>query len=163
MFATLPVPKRGDLRPVVASSPVFSCGNESVIIGPVRSGAGGSGEQDGRLADATGCAAVARRVQMGHGCGSAPRAAQRLENTSERDATWDFWMEYSAAYSGTRATHRQPRRGRAGGGNRLLAALLPVVLGLPEVIDRVTPDDQVPDLDQLAASVANLTRQYAGG
>ncbi|QKS29366.1 MAG: DUF937 domain-containing protein [Candidatus Accumulibacter similis] len=34
---------------------------------------------------------------------------------------------------------------------------------LPDVIDRVTPDGQVPDLDQLVASVANLTRQFGGG
>ncbi|EXI65058.1 MAG: hypothetical protein AW08_03511 [Candidatus Accumulibacter adjunctus] len=34
---------------------------------------------------------------------------------------------------------------------------------LPEVIDRVTPGGQAPDLDQLVASVANLTRQFGGG
>lgn len=34
---------------------------------------------------------------------------------------------------------------------------------LPEVVDRVTPDGQAPDLDQLVASVASLTRQFAGG
>ena len=34
---------------------------------------------------------------------------------------------------------------------------------LPDVIDRVTPDGQAPDLDQLVASVADLTRQFGGG
>ena len=34
---------------------------------------------------------------------------------------------------------------------------------LPDVIDRVTPDGQAPDLDQLVASVADLTRQLGGG
>jgi len=31
---------------------------------------------------------------------------------------------------------------------------------LPEVVDRVTPDGKAPDLDQLVASVAGLTRQF---
>jgi uncharacterized protein YidB (DUF937 family) len=34
---------------------------------------------------------------------------------------------------------------------------------LPDVIDRVTPDGQAPDLDQLVASVADLSRQFGGG
>jgi len=33
---------------------------------------------------------------------------------------------------------------------------------LPEVVDRVTPDGQVPNLEQLAASAAALTRQFSG-
>ncbi|HAY28913.1 MAG TPA: hypothetical protein DIT03_10570 [Candidatus Accumulibacter sp.] len=33
---------------------------------------------------------------------------------------------------------------------------------LPVVIDRVTPDGKAPDLDQLVASVADLTRQFGG-
>jgi uncharacterized protein YidB (DUF937 family) len=34
---------------------------------------------------------------------------------------------------------------------------------LPDVIDRVTPGGQAPDLDQLVASVADLSRQFGGG
>jgi uncharacterized protein YidB (DUF937 family) len=33
---------------------------------------------------------------------------------------------------------------------------------LPEVVDRVTPDGQVPNLEQLAASAAVLARQFSG-
>jgi uncharacterized protein YidB (DUF937 family) len=33
---------------------------------------------------------------------------------------------------------------------------------LPEVVDRVTPDGQVPNLEQLAASAVALTRQFSG-
>jgi uncharacterized protein YidB (DUF937 family) len=33
---------------------------------------------------------------------------------------------------------------------------------LPEVVDRVTPGGQVPDLDQLSASVEALARQFRG-
>lgn len=33
---------------------------------------------------------------------------------------------------------------------------------LPEVVDRVTPNGQMPDLDQLVASVAGLSRQFGG-
>ena len=33
---------------------------------------------------------------------------------------------------------------------------------LPEVVDRVTPDGQLPNLEQLAASAAALTRQFSG-
>ncbi len=33
---------------------------------------------------------------------------------------------------------------------------------LPEVVDRVTPDGQVPNLEQLAARAAALTRQFSG-
>jgi uncharacterized protein YidB (DUF937 family) len=33
---------------------------------------------------------------------------------------------------------------------------------LPEVVDRVTPGGQVPDLDQLSASVEALSRQFRG-
>jgi uncharacterized protein YidB (DUF937 family) len=31
---------------------------------------------------------------------------------------------------------------------------------LPEVVDRVTPNGQVPDLDQLTASVSDLSRRF---
>jgi uncharacterized protein YidB (DUF937 family) len=33
---------------------------------------------------------------------------------------------------------------------------------LPEVVDRFTPEGKAPDLDQLAASVTALTRQFGG-
>jgi uncharacterized protein YidB (DUF937 family) len=33
---------------------------------------------------------------------------------------------------------------------------------LPEVVDRVTPNGEMPDLDQLVASVAGLSRQFGG-
>jgi hypothetical protein len=48
---TLPATQR---RISGLSSPLFACGNESVIIGPVSATAGGSGERDGRLWGATG-------------------------------------------------------------------------------------------------------------